>query len=65
MSKFDNERIVNYGMFSPKIENSRHLKLNKKKKIVGHFSTYTKYKNSVLGSPINLYSNKKLFKYNI
>ena len=59
MNQFDNDRIINYGMFSPKIENSRHLNLNQKKKNFGNYSTYSKYTNSVLGSPINLYSKPK------
>ena len=60
MNKFDNDRIINYGMFSPKIENSRHLRLNKDKKNFGNYSTYSKYTNAVLGTPINLYSNSNL-----
>ena len=55
MNKFDNDRIINYGMFSPKIENSRHLKLNKNK---NNFENAT-YINSILGSPLNLYSHNK------
>ena len=42
-------------MFSPKIENSRHLKLNKNK---NNFENAT-YINSILGSPLNLYSHNK------
>ena len=60
MNKFDNDRIINYGMFSPKIENSHHLRLNKDKKNFGNYSTYSKYTNAVLGTPINLYSNSNL-----
>ena len=60
MNKFDNDRIINYGMFSPKIENSRHLRLNKDKKNFGNYSAYSKYTNAVLGTPINLYSNSNL-----
>ena len=59
MSKFDHERNINYGMFSPKIENSRHLKLNKNKNNFGNNITYSDYRNSGLGSPINLYSHNK------
>ena len=57
MNQFDHDKIINYGMFSPKIENSRHFKLNKNN--FGNYSTYSKYTNSVLGSPINLYSRTR------
>ena len=55
MNKFEHDRNINYGMFSPKIENSRHLKLNKNK---NNFENAT-YINSILGSPLNLYSHNK------
>ena len=58
MNIFDNDRLI-YGMFSPKIEKSRHLKLNKNKKNLGNFTTYNKYTNSILGSPLNLHSSRK------
>ena len=48
MNKFEHDRNINYGMFSPKIENSRHLKLNKNK---NNFENAT-YINSILGSPL-------------
>ena len=57
MNQIDHDIIINYGFFSPKIENSRHFKLNKN--TLGNFSTYSKYANSVLGSPINLYSRTR------
>ena len=64
MSKIEKDRFINYGMFSPKIENTRHLKLNKNRKNFGNYSTYSKYTKSVLGSPINLYSHPKNYSKN-
>ena len=64
MNIYDNDKIINYGMFSPKIENSRHLKLNKNKKNLGNYTTFNKFSNSVLGSPINIHSQRTILQNN-
>ena len=52
----EQDNIMNYGMFSPKIENSRHLRLNKNKK---NSDNYSKFSYTYINSPINLYSYPK------
>ena len=54
----EQDRNINYGIFSPKIENSHNFKLNKRKNNFGNYSNYTKYNYSI-NSPINLYSHPK------
>ena len=39
----EQDRNINYGIFSPKIENSHNFKLNKRKNNFGNYSNYTKY----------------------
>ena len=58
-NQYDNEKMINYGIFSPKIEKSRHLKLNKNKKNLGNYITFSKYTTSISGSPMSLYSEQK------
>ena len=57
-NQYKYEKIINYGMFSPKLEKSRHLKLNKNKGSLGNYIEYSKYTNSITGSPISIYLNK-------
>ena len=53
MSKRQKEKNLNYGMFSPKFESSRRLKLGKDK------IKNSKYFQAILGSPINFNSHGK------
>ena len=49
--KTQKERNLNYGIFSPKFESTRHLKLGKTK------YKNSKYLQSLINSPLNSYSN--------
>ena len=53
MSKIPKEKNLNYGMFSPKFESSRRLKLGKDK------IKNSKYFQAILGSPTNFNSHIK------
>ena len=53
MSKIPKEKNLNYGMFSPKFESSRRLKLGKEK------IKNSKYFQAILGSPTNFNSHIK------
>ena len=53
MSKISKEKNLNYGMFSPKFESSRRLKLGKDK------IKNSKYFQAILGSPTNFNSHIK------
>ena len=53
MSKRQKEKNLNYGMFSPKFESSRRLKLGKEK------IKNSKYFQAILGSPTNFNSHVK------
>ena len=53
------QKVINYGMLSPKLEKSRHLKLNKNKSNLGNYISFSKYSNSITGSPISIYLNKE------
>ena len=55
----EQEKNMNYGIFSPKIENSRHLRLNKNKQNSGNYANYSNFNYSFINSPINLYSYPK------
>ena len=59
MLQIEHDRFINYGMLSPKIENSRQLKINKNRNNFENYTIYSKFTKEVLGSPINLYSHKK------
>ena len=63
-NQYKYEKVINYGMLSPKLENSRHLKLNKNKSSLGNYISYSKYTNAITGSPINIYLNKEKFNNN-
>ena len=56
MSKRQKEKNLNYGMFSPKFESSRRLKLGKDK------IKNSKYFQAILGSPTNFNSHGKYTK---
>ena len=58
-NQYEYEKVINYGMLSPKIEKSRHLNLNKNKSNLGNYISYSKYTNAITGSPISIYSNKE------
>ena len=60
----EQDRIMICGMFSPRIENSNHLKLKKGKKNKTNYSNYSKYICSI-NSPINLYSFPKNVSHNL
>ena len=53
MNKFHKEKNLNYGIFSPKFESARHLKLGKSK------IQNSKYFRVILGSPSNFNSSIK------
>ena len=59
MLQIGHDRFINYGILSPKIENSRQLKINKNRNNFENYTIYSKFTKEVLGSPINLYSHKK------
>ena len=63
MNQFEKDRLVinynNCGFFSPKIENFRHLNLNKIYKNLANYSTYSRFAQSFIASPINLHSRSK------
>ena len=56
MSKRQKEKNLNYGLFSPKFETSRRLKLGKTK------IQNSKYFQAILGSPTNFNSHIKYYK---
>ena len=59
MSLYGNEKVKNYRIFSPRIENSnRKLDLNNKNNI-GTFNEYSKFSNFANYNPINLYYSPK------
>ena len=58
-NQYKYEKVINYGMLSPKLENSRHLKLNKNKSSLANYISYSKYTNAITSSPINIYLNKE------
>ena len=58
-NQYKYEKVINYGMLSPKLEKSRHLKLNKNNSNLGNYISYSKYTNEITGSPISLYFYKE------